>query len=80
MRVIPELVKVVKDQNQPRTGTRPSVGTIRVDIKHQEQKTFDVVFKTEDKAFEVLIDEPAVRGGQSRGPTPLGYFVTGAGG
>jgi hypothetical protein len=38
------------------------------------------VYKTEDTKFDIMIDEPAVRGGMSQGATPLGYFVTGAGG
>jgi uncharacterized OsmC-like protein len=60
-----------------REGSR--IGTVRVDVARREKKTFDAVYKTEDRAFEIVIDEPAIRGGQSLGPTPLGYFVTGAG-
>jgi uncharacterized OsmC-like protein len=53
-------------------------GTVRVDLELSENKTFDAVFKSEEAAFEFLIDEPSVRGGDSHGPTPLGYFVAGA--
>ena len=42
------------------------------------EKTFEAVFKTEEKSFQLMIDEPEVRGGKGSGPTPLGYFVTGA--
>lgn len=54
------------------------IGTVRVDIAHQDHKTFEAVFRTEDKAFQLMVDEPEVRGGKGTGPTPLGYFVTGA--
>jgi uncharacterized OsmC-like protein len=58
---------------------KAKVGTIRVDIKRQVQKTFEVIYKTEDKTFQFLVDEPGERGGRSKGPNPLGLFVTGAG-
>ena len=80
MRVVPELTKVVKDRAKVRVHPEEQVGTMRVDFKHLEQKTFAAAYKTKDKNFEILIDEPAVRGGMSKGATPLGYFVTGAGG
>lgn len=80
MRVVPGLVGAVRENVSRAPDSKSSVGTTRVDIRHVEQKTFEATYKTEDKAFQILIDEPAVRGGQSRGPTPLGYFVTGAGG
>jgi uncharacterized OsmC-like protein len=31
-----------------------------------------------DDLDTLVVDEPSVRGGDSRGPTPLGYFVAGA--
>jgi hypothetical protein len=80
MRVVPELVKAVKENTLAGKGAAGQAGTIRVDITQQVQKTFEAVYKTEDKTFQFLIDEPAVRGGQSQGPTPLGFFVAGAGG
>lgn len=80
MRVIPELVEVVKKRSGRQTDPRGRVGTTRVDIEHQEQKTLEAKYKTEEKEFRILIDEPAMRGGLSRGSTPLGYFMTGAGG
>lgn len=57
---------------------RAATGTIRVDLEHRVNKTFDAVFRSEEAAFEFVIDEPSVRGGDSRGPTPLGYFAAGA--
>ncbi len=47
MRVIPESVDAVKTNF--RRPVRPgAVGTIRVDVQHQEQKTLEAVNKTED--------------------------------
>jgi hypothetical protein len=80
MRVVPDLVKVVKERATVRLDPKSLIGTTRIDFKHLEQKTFEAAYKTEDKRFDILIDEPAVRGGMSKGATPLGYFVTGAGG
>jgi hypothetical protein len=80
MRVVPGLVDAVKENVLRAPDPKSNVGTTRVDIRHVEQKTFEATYKTEDKSFQIMIDEPSVRGGQSRGPTPLGYFVTGAGG
>jgi uncharacterized OsmC-like protein len=54
------------------------IGTIRVDITYQGQKAFGAVLKNEDRSFDLQIDEPTTRGGQSTGVWPLGYFVTGA--
>src|SRR5438309_863586 len=54
------------------------IGTIRVDLTHQGGKAFEAVLKNEDRSFDVQIDEPTSRGGQSQGVWPLGYFVTGA--
>lgn len=79
MRVIPELVKTVKEGTPRRPGPG-SMGTIRVDIQHQEQETLEATLKkTEHKTFQFLADKSVVRGGASRGPTPLGYFVSGTG-
>ena len=80
MRVVPGLVNKVKENVSRAPDPKSKIGTVRVDIAHQEQKTFEAAYKTEDKTFHIVIDEPTVRGGQSKGPTPLGYFVTGAGG
>lgn len=80
MRVVPDLVKVVKERASVRLDPKSLIGTTRVDFKHVEQKTFEATYKTEDKKFDIMIDEPAVRGGMSQGATPLGYFITGAGG
>ncbi len=80
MRVVPDLVKVVQQRALVPVDAKSKTGTTRVDFRHIEQKTFEAAYKTEDKKFDLLIDEPEVRGGMSRGATPLGYFVTGAGG
>ena len=78
MRVIPKLIEKVKGESPRHAGGR--IGTVRVDVQHQEQKTLEAVYKTEDKAFQIMMDEPEVRGGTNRAPTPLGTFVTGAAG
>jgi hypothetical protein len=78
MPVIPELVEKVKGESPKRPGGR--IGTVRVDVQHQEKKTLEAVYKTDDKSFKILMDEPEVRGGTNRAPTPLGTFVTGAAG
>ncbi|MBM2810719.1 MAG: OsmC-like protein [Chloroflexi bacterium] len=59
-------------------ATREQLGTVRVDITHQAQKSFEAIYKSEDQSFRIAIDEPTIRGGQNQGPSPLGYFVTGA--
>ena len=79
MRVIPELVSAVKTSGARRPAAG-AVGTVRVDVAQEEQKTLYATYKTEDRSFQLVMDEPAVRGGTSRGPTPLGTFVTGAAG
>jgi uncharacterized OsmC-like protein len=66
------------DEAPSRRQSGAAIGTVRVDIARQEKKTFEAVFKTEEKSFQLMIDEPEVRGGKGLGPTPLGYFVTGA--
>jgi len=75
---MPEDTKTEKENTQTRRQEGAKIGTVRVDIAHQEKKTFEAVYKTEEKSFQLLIDEPEVRGGKGLGPTPLGYFVTGA--
>ena len=66
------------EQPQAARQDRATTGTIRVDLTHSENKTFEAIFRSEEASFEFLTDEPSVRGGDSRGPTPLGYFVAGA--
>jgi len=80
MKTIPELVKITKEHVGARPAAKEQVGTVRVDLTHVEQKTLKAVYKTEEKEFEFLLDEPGVRGGLGRGPTPLGFFIAGAGG
>ncbi len=76
MRLNPELLEAVRTNfsRAPKTG---AVGTIRVDVQHKEQKTLEATNKSEDRTFQFLADEPAVRGGMSQGPAPLSYFVAG---
>lgn len=66
-----------KSDQPGRMSGRP-IGTVRVDIARQDKKTFEATYKTEEKTFQLMIDEPEIRGGKGMGPTPLGYFVTGA--
>ncbi len=66
-----------KSDQPGRMPGRP-IGTVRVDIARQDKKTFEATYKTEEKSFQLMIDEPEMRGGRGLGPTPLGYFVTGA--
>ena len=66
-----------KNDQSGRMPGRP-IGTVRVDIARQDKKTFEATYKTEEKTFQLMIDEPETRGGKGLGPTPLGYFVTGA--
>lgn len=66
-----------KGEQPGRMPGRP-IGTVRVDIARQDKKTFEATYKTEEKTFPLMIDEPEMRGGKGLGPTPLGYFVTGA--
>jgi uncharacterized OsmC-like protein len=53
-------------------------GTIRIDLKHVEHLNFQG-FAKEGGNFTVEIDEPPERDGYGRGPTPLNYFLIGAG-
>ena len=82
MKTVPNLVDVVKKATAESVGPtrKGQVGTTRVDIKHLEQKTFQVTSNNREQEFQFLMDEPAVRGGQNHGATPLGYFLAGAGG
>lgn len=80
MSKVPEHAEATKGRAPARSEGSSKVGTNRIDIQRLEQKTLEATYKSEDKSFQVLMDEPSVRGGLSRGPSPLGYFVTGAGG
>ncbi len=70
---------VAKSGKDAKFGGRSKIGTSRIDITRKEQKTFEAVLRTEDKTFQLLIDEPEARGGRSDGPNPLSLFVMGAG-
>ncbi len=54
------------------------MGTVRVDVTHKGKKTQEAVYKSEDKTFVFVADEPESRGGKGEGPSPLGYFISGA--
>ena len=72
---------MVKDPGTEK-GTREEqnarTGTVRVDVTHKGKKTQEAVYKSEEKTFRIVADEPQIRGGQDEGPSPLGYFITGA--
>ena len=81
MKTIPELVEVTRKVVAERDSAQgQGQGTLRVDVKHRQQKTLEATLKTESGAFTFLIDEPRVRGGLGEGANPLGYFLAGAGG
>jgi len=79
MKVVPELVetskKLLAERNQ-----HGEVGTMRVDVCHEEQKRLSAVVKHGKEEFTFCMDEPAIRGGTAKGPWPLAYFLAGAGG
>ncbi len=54
------------------------LGTVRIDVTHKGKKTQEAVYKSEDKSFVMVADEPQSRGGKGEGPSPLGYFISGA--
>ena len=52
-----------KNDQSGRMPGRP-IGTVRVDIARQDKKTFEATYKTEEKTFQLMIDEPETRGGK----------------
>jgi putative redox protein len=68
--------KTMTETASPTSVTSP-IGTIRVDITRQQQKAFEAVYKSEDRTFQIQIDEPQARGGTNQGPSPLSFFVAG---
>lgn len=81
MKIIPELVEVTRRVVVERASTQgQGRGALRVDIKQREHKTLEATFKTEDKEFRFVMDEPKARGGLDEGAGPLAYFLAGAGG
>ena len=46
-----------KDEAPSRRQSGAAIGTVRVDIARQEKKTFEAVFKTEEKSFQLMIDD-----------------------
>ena len=79
MKVVPELVSAVKEAAAVRERRSGEVGTTRVDIEHVKHKVFRATCNNGEAKFEVMIDEPTKRGGQNSAPTPLSYFLIGAG-
>jgi len=66
-------------ENRKKTTDKSKMlGAIRVDMKHVEHLNFQG-FAKEGGSFTVEIDEPPERSGYGRGPTPLNYFLIGAG-
>jgi hypothetical protein len=74
---MPEDTKTEKENTQTRRQEGAKIGTVRVDIAHQEKKTFEAVYKTEEKSFQLLIDEPEVRGGKRFGADASRLFRDG---
>ena len=54
------------------------VGTIRVDLRHVQHLNFQSIAK-EGGTFTFETDESPERGCHGTGPTPLNYFLIGAG-
>ena len=79
MKVVPELVGVVREAAAAREKRVGEVGTVRVNIEHVKHKVFRATCGDGETQFEVMIDEPPIRGGQNTAPTPLHYFMIGAG-
>ncbi len=81
MKIIPELMDAVKSNL---VSTRPippgQVHTLRSDLEHVEHMVLQATCSNGDKEFQITMDEPEFRGGTSRSPTPLNYFLSGAGG
>ncbi len=71
-------LKAYLDNRRNNTDKSKMVGTIRVDLKHVEHLNFQAIAR-EGGNFTVEIDEPPERDGHGRGPTPLNYFLIGAG-
>jgi len=57
-------VLILAENSSAKPGGMPGrpIGTVRVDIAYQDHKTFEAVFKTEGKTFQLMIDEPEIRG------------------
>jgi uncharacterized OsmC-like protein len=71
-------IKSYLENRRNNTDKSKMTGAIRVDLKHVEHLNFQGIAK-EGGNFTVEIDEPPERDGYGRGPTPLNYFLLGAG-
>ena len=81
MAVAPELVEIVHQRVAKREQAvdQPFLrGLVRAEIEPVEHLTYRA-HPTTDPQFQLTIDEPLDRGGQHQGPSPLDYFITGAG-
>ncbi|MDH2901358.1 MAG: OsmC family protein [archaeon] len=66
-------------ENRKKTADKAKMaGTIRIDLRHVDHLNFQGIAK-EGGNFTVEIDEPPERDGHGKGPTPLNYFLIGAG-
>ena len=74
----PGIVSYIENRKKT-TDKSKMLGAIRIDLKHVEHLTFQGNAKEGVNNFTVDIDEPAERGGYGKGPTPLNYFLIGAG-
>ncbi len=50
-------------EKDARKQERAKTGTVRVDVTHKGKKTQEAVYKSEDKSFVLVADEPQSRGG-----------------
>lgn len=73
----PGIVSYIENRKKT-TDKSKMLGVIRIDLKHVDHLNFQGIAK-EGGNFTVEIDEPPERGGRGKGPTPLNYFLIGAG-
>jgi uncharacterized OsmC-like protein len=73
----PEITSYIENRKTTTDRTK-MLGAIRIDLKHVSHLNFQGNAK-EGGDFTVEIDEPPSRGGYGKGPTPLNYFLIGAG-
>ena len=77
----PEVQEIIRKgiADRERTPNDPNFrALVRVSIQVDEGLTYHARSPSEPQ-FTLTIDEPEERGGQGQGPSPLTYFLTGAG-
>ncbi len=81
MAVEMELLEIIRQRvvdREQATDPEKLRGSRRVDIESVDHLTY----RARDTAtpnFEIVVDEPHERGGRNQGPSPIAYFLTGAG-